>query len=910
MINLLPIVTNKQVCKKEKVKKSANAFFSIALFFSLCCTSFTANAQTGRALQFDGTDDYISQPLVINGDYTKEAWINTASLTAFPNILSGTGTALYLNNGRLAAGHSTGGFGQTLDPVSLTAGTWFHVAVTFNASTGDMKLYKNGLLVNSATSVAGYTETVLEIGRFAGANYFNGSIDEVRIWDTERSIAQINAGKDCELMGDEPGLLAYYNFNQGDAGGNNTGITTLLDSYDNCIFSNGTLINFALTGATSNWVAPGPVLTGTCSNSFANISVLGNSNCITLGDLTPSLIDHTHFGDYSILPITRTFTIQNTGNAVLNISSVVIGGTDASDFSVTAMPASTIAASGSTSFTVSFSPSGGTGIKNATITINNDDGDEGVFIYAISGNFAGPGKALAFDGFDDRIDLPFTFSGSYTKEAWIQTKSLSGFPNILSGNNSTGTALFLNNGQLAAGHGPAFTQVLDPVAISTGTWYHVAVTYDDITGVMNLYKNGVLVSTAGSVPAYTETLQQIGTFAGGNFFSGSIDEVRFWDFERKAADILATKDCELNGTEVGLIAYYNFNQGTQGSNNAGLTILNDLHGNCPLNGNLVNFTLNGTTSNWVAPGPTFTGSCTVQVANISVAGNSICIETGDISAVPADNTDFGAINNNTTTDRTFVITNNGGAVLTISNLSITGVDASSFSIVTVPAASVLPGYSTTFVIRFAPVSTGIKNAAIEIANNDADEATYNYAIKGESLFVTPVSLLYFKASSIGKLAKLIWETTAEINNAGFEIQRAVVNVTRWETIGYVNGTNNSTGSKYSFNDLAPLKGINAYRIKQVDFDGRNTISNVEVLNFSADETVVSVYPNPVIEKINLVFNDRKLLNSQAKISAASGAAVGIITLNNYRQQVDLAYLPKGLYFISFINGNVVRFIKQ
>ncbi len=908
MNHLLRLSTISNQSKKETFAKLNLAFFSIALLITFLFSSFKSTAQAGQALQFDGTDDYVSLPLVINGDYTKEVWINAVSITAFPNILSGTGTALYINNGQLSAGHA-GSFNQVLDPASISTGTWYHVAVTYSATTGDMKLYKNGVLVSSAIAPA-YTEAILQIGRFAGANFFSGTIDEVRIWDTERTLAQIVASKDCELTGDEPGLLAYYNFNQGVAGSPNPGITTLTNSYDNCITSNGTLINFALTGATSNWVAPGPTLSGTCANLFANINVTGNGNCITTGDNTPSATDNTNFGAYAASPIIKTFTIQNTGNAVLNISSVTISGANAADFSVTAAPAATVAAGGSTTFTVSFSPTAPNGIKNATININNSDGDEAIFVYDITGNFAGQGHSLSFDGVNDRVDLPFVFSGSYTKEVWINTSTLSGFPNILSGNTTSGTALFLNNGQLAAGHGPAFTQTLDPVALTAGTWYHVAVTYNATTSVMNLYKDGILVSTAGAVPAYTETLQQIGTFGGANFFFGNIDEVRFWNVERTGAEILANKNCELNGTEPGLIAYYNFNQGAAGADNTGLTTLNDLHGNCPLNGTLVNFALNGSTSNWIAPGGTLPGSCTAQVSNISVSGNALCIEIGDITPVTADNTDFGSISNNTTTDRTFVITNNGGAVLNITSVTLTGVNASSFTIFTSPASTVLPGGTTSFVVRFAPATIGIKNAAVQINNNDADEASYTFSIRGESLTVTPVTLLYFKATAGNKLAKLIWETTAEINNAGFEIQRSVGNTSTWETIGYVKGSNISSGSKYSFNDLAPLKGINAYRLQQVDIDGRKAASRIEVLNFAADAGIINVYPNPVADNLNLVFNDPKLLNTQAKISTASGAVIANITLKNLRQQVNMSHLAKGLYYISFSNGTVLRIVKQ
>ncbi|MEO6638754.1 MAG: T9SS type A sorting domain-containing protein, partial [Ginsengibacter sp.] len=73
------------------------------------------------------------------------------------------------------------------------------------------------------------------------------------------------ADANCSLSGTEPNLTAYYNFNEGVAGADNTGVTTLNDNSDNTVLLNGTLMNFTLTGATSNWIAPGAPLTNTCN---------------------------------------------------------------------------------------------------------------------------------------------------------------------------------------------------------------------------------------------------------------------------------------------------------------------------------------------------------------------------------------------------------------------------------------------------------------------------------------------------------------------------------------------------------------------------------------------------------------------------------------------------------------------
>ncbi len=234
------------------------------------CSSFaflSSQAQTGAALNFDGTDDYVDLPFVIQNSYTKEAWINLRAVDAgFHNIISGSQTYFYVVNGQLTAGHA-GSFTDVQDPTPLTSGTWYNVAVTYEAMTGVITLYKNGVSVASGTAGT-YTETENYIGAIytgAASAFFDGDIDEVRFWSIAQPASFIVAHLNCALAGTEPNLIAYYNFNQGIAGGNNPTDTTLNDNSSNTVPLDGMLFKFALTGATSNWIAPGAPLTGPCS---------------------------------------------------------------------------------------------------------------------------------------------------------------------------------------------------------------------------------------------------------------------------------------------------------------------------------------------------------------------------------------------------------------------------------------------------------------------------------------------------------------------------------------------------------------------------------------------------------------------------------------------------------------------
>jgi hypothetical protein len=127
-----------------------------------------------------------------------------------------------------------------------------------------------------------------------------------------------------------------------------------------------------------------------CTTSLPEMDVKGNGVSIIDGDSTPATSDHTDFGtvDVSTGTLTRTFTIDNIGTAALNLTGtspyIVISGTNAADFTVTALPNTPIAAASSTTFSITFDPSA-TGTRTATITIANDDSNENPYNFNITG---------------------------------------------------------------------------------------------------------------------------------------------------------------------------------------------------------------------------------------------------------------------------------------------------------------------------------------------------------------------------------------------------------------------------------------------------------------------------------------------------------------------------------------------
>jgi alpha-tubulin suppressor-like RCC1 family protein len=256
------------------VTPSTSATYTVTGTNSVSCTNTAVSTVSvqGAALNFDGGNDFVSVGSLIplNSSYTKEAWIY-ANASGSNNMISSSSSPFWLMGGKLSAVNNGGAVFQ--DPSAFPLNQWVHVAVTYNASTSFLSLYKNGILVNSGTTTSGYPADAIGIGQYGitGNNYFQGSMDEVKIWNRALCVSEIQNNKNAELSSGQIGLLAYYKMNQGFASISNPTITTLIDASGNS--NNGSLTNFALTGTVSNWVAPGAVVTGSLAAAFVSPTV-------------------------------------------------------------------------------------------------------------------------------------------------------------------------------------------------------------------------------------------------------------------------------------------------------------------------------------------------------------------------------------------------------------------------------------------------------------------------------------------------------------------------------------------------------------------------------------------------------------------------------------------------------------
>ncbi len=118
----------------------------------------------------------------------------------------------------------------------------------------------------------------------------------------------------------------------------------------------------------------------------------------------------------------------------------------------------------------------------------------------------------------------------------------------------------------------------------------------------------------------------------------------------------------------------------------------------------------------------------------------------------------------------------------------------------------------------------------------------------------PISLLYFSATKVNEKIQMLWATASETNNNYFTVERSKDGQDFNEVVN-VDGVGNSNSIiNYSAIDKEPYNGISYYRLKQTDFDGKFSYSNMVPVNFKQDSKVL-FSPNPTNEIINITLPD-------------------------------------------------------
>ncbi|MGE0567806.1 MAG: LamG-like jellyroll fold domain-containing protein [Bacteroidia bacterium] len=200
--------------------------------FSFSFLLFTTTTFSQKAIQFDGTDDEINfgnSPLFnITDSLTVEAKIKVSGAINYPTFISNFEDSTGFWKGYWLGGDNTGkatwyigsittpSTGYYLNSSSLVNdGNWHHLSGVFFGDSA--KLYIDGVLetFSNVPNPHPYSTYSLIAGNDMLGDLYGGAIDDIRIWNTVRSGAQIALYKDSCLKGNEPNLVALYHFERG-----------------------------------------------------------------------------------------------------------------------------------------------------------------------------------------------------------------------------------------------------------------------------------------------------------------------------------------------------------------------------------------------------------------------------------------------------------------------------------------------------------------------------------------------------------------------------------------------------------------------------------------------------------------------------------------------------------------------
>ncbi len=228
---------------------------------------------------------------------TYEAWVKPSANVAVSRRIVGKGgngtqeaLGIYVQagTGKLTAGILINGIQQIVtSTLAINDNEWHHTAFTYDGTT--LKLYVDGTLDGTLTAVGTITTNTspLDIGYNSPLNAypFIGKIDEVRIWNTVRTLSQIQTAMNSSLLGNEAGLIAYYHFNDNSRSGQGRIIT-------NFCTATGTVLNGSTYGTALTPIfecAPPPFTTPECNmvlNGTTDYAQAANNAAINLAQFS------------------------------------------------------------------------------------------------------------------------------------------------------------------------------------------------------------------------------------------------------------------------------------------------------------------------------------------------------------------------------------------------------------------------------------------------------------------------------------------------------------------------------------------------------------------------------------------------------------------------------------------------
>ncbi len=564
--------------------------------------TWTGSGKYGSGLLFSGSNAKVTVPdsasLHLTAGMTLEAWVNPSTTSsAWRDVIYKGNDNYYLegtssSSGKPAGGAIAGGsYAEAFGTSALTANTFSYLAVSYDGAT--VRLYVNGTQVASTahTGTIATSTNPLQIG---GDNlygqYFQGTIDEVRVYSTALTQTQVQTDMNTPIAPDTqpptaPSGLGATAFSPSQinlgwtASQDNVGVTGYqIERCQAAGCSNfaplttvpGTQTTYSDTGLTANTsysyrvratdaagnlspysntattstlapdsqppTAPSTLTATAAGSTQINLGWQASQDNVGVTNYLVERCQGAGCSNFSQIGTSTQTTYNDTGLAPNTSYSYRVRATDAAgNLSPYSNTATTSTQAGTAGLVAAYGFSEGSGTTVADSSGNNNAGTISGATWTGSGKY---GSGLLFSGSNAKVTVPDSASlhltAGMTLEAWVNpsTTSSAWRDVIYKGNDNyylEGTSS--SSGKPAGGAiaGGSYAEAFGTSALTANTFSYLAVSYDGAT--VRLYVNGTQVaSTAhtGTIATSTNPLQIGGDNLYGQYFQGTIDEVRVY----------------------------------------------------------------------------------------------------------------------------------------------------------------------------------------------------------------------------------------------------------------------------------------------------------------------------------------------------------------------------------------------
>lgn len=835
------------------------------------------NSQYKQALHFDGVNDMVAiDNLTYNGtnytEVTVEAWIRTTDnskqiIASYDRSeywrleIAGEGT----NAGRVGFKIYTGDTDYSNGIVDfggnaiVSDGNWHHVAAVFN--NGSIKIYVDGNLDASTTTDSKFGKGTVRYG-FLGVgseasiyngttgplDYFNGDIDEVRIWSVARNITQIQNNKDGCLLGTETGLQAYYKMEDG------SGNTLSDHSINNSI---GTLFNMD----NSAWINTGKNIECSCGESDRR-EVTATVNAIPVVNLGLDRCE----------PAAVVLDAENAGggytyvwqdgstNQTLNAATSQQYWARVTETATSCEGSDTVVISIGT--TAKPTTTDGSRCGNGTVdlsvsnvnTIRWYDQQTGGTLLQTGLSYTTPSLNSNTDYYvsaDEGTSCGESVREKITAEVNPEITALT---TVKSWPGENGTVIVLSS---TGGSGNYdYTELqgnFDYAGSYTAADVEKTVPNGGSYNIMVRDEKGCEYTTNGVVTNPIPTAIATSANTSVSLFIPQKNEW-FYVTDNNSKAIVAIKS---GSNALGKVDVELYIDGSTGI----------YDGYAFLKRHFVINVENQPTSN-----------VEVKLLFSTNEYNSLKSEAAN-TAEPLDD------------------------ISTIADIGVTKYEGPTEN------GNYKPGDATSLAFISQSSSGSEAEGKYIIIQTSSFSEFWPHASGGGSAL--PIELIRFETAKVNNDVVLSWTTATELNNEYFSLQRSV-DGKEFNTIAKIDGAGNSnTILNYQYVDNKPLSGTSYYRLKQTDYDGKFAFSQIRAVKFAYDnEASLAIYPNPTNSKINMYFdgfvNDSKVEMSIYSVNGKLMLTKSIPLSENGDGNISMnieQLLPAGVYFVRIIGEN-------